>query len=334
VADEWKGFSLTIDPNAFLGDFLDKIDSVLSYGISLLELADLILSVMQSLISGLLDPIRAIVEALLNELRGIINDFKNTGLYVTGDFKLLTPDNLFANVVGGYQAYEQRMIGRFVDRSDINRPDFSSNSLVFGVFFYVSSGDIGKLIKAISSLAALFGPFGQSNTSFPPPSVPRAEVNQNQELVLNWSFSQVAGVVSGLLAPAPAGFVVEISTIPNGLQVVSRPSDDVNSQSLSPTKVTNVCIDPKSGNPLLLFGGVGVGGAGAGGSSWSSIESGPQQIRLRIDQNNPTSKQAFSRSWCQGRPSPPRYQEACCQSTLLLILTATQPYKRTPVPTT
>jgi hypothetical protein len=290
VANEWEGFSLTIDPNEFLGGFLDQIDAVLSYGISLLELADLILSVMQSLISGLLDPIRAIVEALLDELRAIISDIKNTGLYVTGDFKLLTPDNLFANVVGGYQAYEQRMISRFVDRADLNRPDFSYNSKVFGIFFYVSSGDIGKIIKAISSLAALFGPFGQGNTSFPPPSTPKAEISQNQELVLSWSFSQVAGVVNGLLAPAPAGFVVEISTIPSGLQVVARPSDDVNSQSLDPTKSTIVCSDPKSGNPLLLFGGVGVGGAGAGGSGWSSLESGPQQIRLRIDQNNPLIK--------------------------------------------
>ena len=290
MADEWQGFSLTLDPNAFLGGIIDTLDGILEFGITLLELADLVLSVMQSLLFGLIDPIRAIVEALLDELRALIQDLANTGVYITGDFALLTPNNLFANVVGGYSAYEQRMIARFVDRTDVNRPDFSPNAPTAGVFFYVSSGDIGKVIKAISSLLALFGPYKTGTTSFPPPSVPKAEINDSDELVVTWSYSQVAGVVSGLLAPAPAGFVIEISTVPTGLQVVSQTADDANSNSTNPPKNTYLCLDPQSNKVLNVYGGLGVCGSGASGQEWDSLEKGTQQLRFRLDQTTPLLK--------------------------------------------
>lgn len=290
MADEWQGFSLTLDPNAFLGGIIDTLDGILEFGISILELADLVLSVMQSLLFGLIDPIRAIVEALLDELRALIQDLANTGVYITGDFALLTPNNLFANVVGGYSAYEQRMIARFVDRTDVNRPDFSPNAPTLGVFFYVSSGDIGKVIKAISSLLALFGPYKTGTTSFPPPAAPKAEINDSDELVVTWAYSQVAGVVSGLLAPAPSGFIIEISTVPTGLQVVSQTADDMNSNSTNPPKNTYLCLDPQSNKVLNVYGGVGVCGSGASGQEWSSLEDGTQQLRFRLDQTTPLLK--------------------------------------------
>ena len=290
MADEWQGFSLTLDPNAFLGGIIDTLDGILEFGISILELADLVLSVMQSLLFGLIDPIRAIVEALLDELRALIQDLANTGVYITGDFALLTPNNLFANVVGGYSAYEQRMIARFVDRTDVNRPDFSPNAPTLGVFFYVSSGDIGKVIKAISSLLALFGPYKTGTTSFPPPAAPKAEINDSDELVVTWAYSQVAGVVSGLLAPAPSGFIIEISTVPTGLQIVSQTADDMNSNSTNPPKNTYLCLDPQSNKVLNVYGGVGVCGSGASGQEWSSLEDGTQQIRFRLDQTTPLLK--------------------------------------------
>ena len=46
MADEWQGFSLTLDPNDLLGDLLGTLDGILEFGITLLELADLVLSVM------------------------------------------------------------------------------------------------------------------------------------------------------------------------------------------------------------------------------------------------------------------------------------------------
>ena len=290
MADEWQGFSLTLDPNAFLGGIIDTLDGILEFGISILELADLVLSVMQSLLFGLIDPIRAIVEALLDELRALIQDLANTGVYITGDFALLTPNNLFANVVGGYSAYEQRMIARFVDRTDVNRPDFSPNAPTLGVFFYVSSGDIGKVIKAISSLLALFGPYKTGTTSFPPPAAPKAEINDSDKLVVTWSYSQVAGVVSGLLAPAPAGFIIEISTVPTGLQVVSQTADDANSNSTNPPKNTYLCLDPQSNKVLNVYGGLGVCGSGASGQDWANLEKGTQQLRFRLDQTTPLLK--------------------------------------------
>ena len=295
MADWNRSFSLSIDPDRLLGPLISGVDAILAYGISILEIADLILSVIESLLFGLLDPIRAILEALLQEIKNFIRDLKAMGLYVTGDFKLITPDNYFADIVGGFQAYEQRMIARLVDRSDVNRPDFSPSARTAGVFFYVSSGDIGSIVRAISSLLALLGIKGKGTTAMPPPALPKAEFKTNaisgeDELTVSWTYSQVAGAVSGLMAPAPSGFIVEVSTVPDGLQLVALSENDQNSTTSTPTVATSVCLDPLSGRGLALYGGIGVAGAGSSGGDWETLENGPQQVRLRLDQATPLVK--------------------------------------------
>ena len=288
---EWvDGFGLELKLPPEVQQVLDKIDAVLSYGITLLELADLILSVMQSLLVGLLDPIRAIVEALLDELRALIKDLINTGVYINGDFKLLTPDNYFADLVGGYAAYEQRMMARLIDRTDLNRPDFAPTTPTVGFFFYVTDGgNVSKVVKAITALMALFGPFGRGAENFPPTTTPKAVV-RDDNVNLSWTFAQVAGAVQGLFAPSPAGFVVEVSTLPRGLRVVALGTDDGHSPVGAPAKIPSVCLDPQSGAPLYLYGGIGVAGVGPSGDDWESVENGPQQLRFQIDQANPLIK--------------------------------------------
>jgi hypothetical protein len=295
VADWNRSFSLSIDPDRLLGPLISGVDAILSYGISILEIADLMLSVIESLLFGLLDPIRAILEALIQEIKNFIRDLKAMGLYVTGDFKLITPDNYFADIVGGFQAYEQRMLARLVDRSDVNRPDFSPSARTMGVFFYVSSGDIGSIVRAIASLLALLGIKGKGTSTMPPPALPKAEFKTNaisgeDELTVSWTYSQVAGAVSGLMAPAPSGFIVEVSTVPNGLQLVALSENDQNSTTPTPTIATSVCLDPLSGRGLALYGGIGVAGAGSSGGDWETLENGPQQVRLRLDQATPLVK--------------------------------------------
>lgn len=288
---EWvDGFGLELKLPPEIQQVLDKIDAVLSYGITLLELADLILSVMQSLLAGLLDPIRAIVEALLDELRALIKDLINTGVYINGDFKLLTPDNYFADLVGGYAAYEQRMMARLIDRTDLNRPDFAPTTPTVGFFFYMTDGEnVSKVVKAITALMALFGPFGRGAENFPPTTTPKAEV-KDDSVKLSWAAAQVAGAVQGLAAPAPAGFVIEVSTLPRGLRVVALGTDDGHSPSGSPAKIPSICLDPQSGAPLYLYGGIGAAGVGPDGDQWESVETGPQQLRFQIDQANPLIK--------------------------------------------
>ena len=291
---EWHGFSYVLDPEVIVGPILDQIDTVLSYGISLLELADLTLSVMQSLLTGLLDPIRALVEALIAELKSLIRDLFNTGVYIASDLELFKESNNFADLVGGYQAYESRMVARLVDRTDPNRPDFAPETPVLAAFFYVSSGDVGKLIKAMAALKAFFSPAGKTPLNFPPPTTPKAEIDTGlfgkDYLTLTWSVSQVAGAVQGLMAPSPSGFVIEVSTIQNGVRVVSFGTNDQSSPASEPPKVASVCLDPKTGTPLQLYGGLGSGGCGQDADSWDTLEAGPQQIRFQIDQVTPLIK--------------------------------------------
>ena len=297
---EWQGFSYVLDPESIIGPVLDQIDTVLSYGISLLELANLTLSVMQSLLAGLLDPIRALVEALIAELKALIRDLFNTGVYVASDVALFRPPNNFADLVGGYQAYESRMVARLVDRTDPNRPDFAPETPVLAAFFYVSSGDVGRLIKTMAALMAFFSPAAKSVSNFPPPTTPKVEID-DESLVVTWSVAQVAGAVQGLMAPAPSGFVIEVSTIPDGLRVVSLGTPVVSLGtpvvslgtpvvSLGTPKVVNVCLDPNSGTPMQLYGGLGSGGCGNDAKSWATLEAGPQQIRFQLDQTTPLIK--------------------------------------------
>ncbi len=311
MADEW--ITLEVDPSKLLGpvnSVIAAVDSVLEILIQLLNLANLILSVVKAFLVGLLDPIRALVEALLAELRALIEDLRQLGVYVCGDWKLIDPDNLFSDIVGGYGAYERRMIARLVNSNDPSRPNFSSNSPTLGIFLYVSSGDIAPVIKAVAALMKFFnGGLGGGTKAFPTPTTPKAsfgtkalgiaafgEIAKGLDRVpdavaVTWTMPAGTANIPSLLAPAPYGFIIEVSTVPNGLLAVAvQPKDGDTSKVVGLPKITQIAIDPNNNQPLRVFGGLGSAGAGPDGITWTGLESGDAQaprMYFQLDQNSP-----------------------------------------------
>lgn len=313
--------TVTIDPSKLLGpvnSVIEAIDSVLAIVIAILQLADLILSVVKSFLIGLLDPIRLLIETLLDELRALLSDLRQLGVYVTGDWKLIDPDNLFADIVGGFPAYERRMVARLVDKRDPSRPNFSANSPTLGCFLYVSSGDVALVIKAIAAIQKFFdGGLGSGAKPFPAPTTPKASfgakdlgvanfgalsnidfqnpgVSVPDAVAVTWTMPVGTSTIPSLLAPAPAGFVIEVSTIPNGLGVVAvQPKDGDTAKVVGLPKISKIALDKKTNQPLRLFGGLGVAGAGADGKNWADMESSAAtapRVYFQIDQGTPLIK--------------------------------------------
>ncbi len=326
MVDEW--ITLEIDPSKLLGpvnNVIASIDSILSLVIAILNLADVILSVVKAFLVGLLDPIRTLIEILLDELRGLINDLRQLGVYVCGDWKLLTADNLFADVVGGFTAYERRMIARLVDRKDPNRPNFSANSPTLGVFLYISSGDVALVIKALGKIAQFFnGGLGSGSKAFPAPTTPKASfgsaalgvasfgnlsVNINavpDTVAITWTMPAGMASIPSLLAPAPYGFIIEVSTVPNGMLLVAvQPKDGDTAKVAGLPKITQVAMDVKTNQPLRLFGGLGVAGAGSDGKDWTALEAASPlapQVWVQIDPNSPLVKPSSLIGTTEGKP--------------------------------
>ena len=268
---EWLTIQPSLEP--IMGPVIaviETIDSVLSAVIVILNIVQTILNIVKVFLVGLLDPIRAIVEAIIEELRNIIHDLRQAGFYIHGDWDLL--DSPYDQLRGGFQAYERRMLKRLLDRRDPNRPDFSSASAALAVFGYLSLEDVTLLIEFIMRLRAFFGVKSPtSGKSFPPPTKPALKFGPYAEgfaafknlgeqfgeapdaMVVEWSMPSTGS----LFAPAPAGFLIHVSTEPDGfgvqgLKVQAETSDKVESlPALFP-----VGIDPATGTVLRLYGGV------------------------------------------------------------------------------
>lgn len=314
---DWVTVEVNLDPLLEpVQPIIDSIDSVLSFLITILNIVQTILNVIKVFLVGLLDPLRAIVELIIEEIRTLIRDLRQLGLYLTGDWELLRSEDKFSNVVGGFSAYERRMIGRLQDRADPNRPAFSSSSAALGAFFYVSSGDINELVRVIRAFLKFFGqgdlvakgsPFGRPTRpemKYGPVGVSQAAFkNLGQTSAIEaapdavsvtWQMPSGTGGPGQLFSPAPKGFLIHVSTIPDGFNVISlTPKDDKSAEVTGLPRVFAAAVDPTTNGPLKLYGGVADIGVDSDSTNFSSVEnSSPQAANLVLqkDQNTPLIK--------------------------------------------
>jgi hypothetical protein len=316
VAD-WVTVEVNLDPILEpVQPIINSIDSVLSFLITILNIVQTILNVLKVFLVGLLDPLRTIVELIIEEIRDLIRDLRQLGLYLTGDWELIRSEDKFANVVGGFSAYERRMIGRLQDRADPNRPAFSSSSVALGAFFYVSSGDINELVRVIRAFLKFFGqgdlagkgsPFGRPTR----PEMKYGPVGVSQGAFKNlgqvsaaeavpdavsvtWQMPSGTGGPGQLFSPAPKGFLIHVSTIPDGFNVISLTPKDTNSADVTDLpRVFAAAVDPTTNGALKLYGGVADIGVAADSTDFSSVENASPQapnLVLQKDQNTPLIK--------------------------------------------
>ena len=311
---EWN--KLEVDLSKLLGpvnDVIKMIDSVLAFVIVILNIVSAILDVIKVFLVGLLDPIRAIIEAIIKEIRSIIEDLRQLGVYVCGDWELCTPANDFADLIGGYSAYERRMLGRLLDRSDPNRPDMSSSSAALAAFFYVSSGDVFEIVKMIKSIISFFGAgsvMGKASP-YPTPTAPKfvygtegagfgafrglaqsckSDSPLPDTVSVSWSMPSGAGGRK-LFTSTPKGFLIHASTIPDGFQVLSLTTMAEASQEVKGLpQIKSVLIDPQTNGPLTLYGGVSDLGTAEDSTDFDAVEKDSAQANalvLKLDQVTP-----------------------------------------------
>mgnify|MGYP003641105938 CR=1 FL=1 len=309
---EWVTIQPSLDPILEpIEPIIESIDSVLSFLITILNIVQAILNVVKVFLPGFLDPIRAIVETIIAEIRSLISDLRQLGVYLTGDWTLLRSEDKFSSVIGGYGAYERRMLSRLLDTTDPNRPDFSSSSAVLGAFLYASSGDINELIQLINAVLKFFGRGDLVQSSYSTPTAPEIEygfvgsvkfrqVAQSIEdgvpdlMTVNWAMPAGVGGTTTAFQPSPKGFLIHVSTVEDGFQVLSiTPKAGATNMVDDLPRVTSGAVDPVTNGPLKLYGGLADIGVAPDSTDFSSVESNNPQAALLVlqkDQNTPLIK--------------------------------------------
>jgi hypothetical protein len=315
MAKSWITAELSLEPLLRpIYPVLETIDGVLSALIAILNVVQKILDIIKIFLFGLLDPIRALIELIIEEIRRIIQDLRQIGLYLAGDWELIDPKNAFSDVLGGYAAYEQRMVARLLDTTDPNRPNFSSSSVALGVFLYVSSGDISAIIHAVRAIMKLFGRGDLLGRKAPyaTPTAPQIAYGSSaagissfrtlgktfasdapNTVSVSWTMPSGTAKVP-FKNPSPKGFLIHVSTSESGLEVLAVTSNPTSPNPVTPNKIIGGVVDPVTGSPLRLFGGIADLGASDNPEDYEGVEQSDNAqaplLLLRKDQNTPLIK--------------------------------------------
>ena len=315
MPSEWASVEFSLEPLLKpIYPVLEAVDGVLSFLIAVLNVVQKILDVLKAFLIGLLDPIRPLVELILEEIRAIIRDLRQIGLYLAGDWALLDASNNQAYLLGGYAAYEQRMVARLLDTRDPKRPDFSPATSALGVFLYASSGDISDISRVARAILNLFGRgdlLGKSGP-FPTPTTPSLtygawssglssfrnlsqsfDSGSPDSVAITWSMPTGTSK-SPFKSPAPKGFLLHVSTTPDGLEVVTSTSNPTSADPNSPPRILGGAVDPVTNAPLKLYGGVADLGVASDAKDFTSVEASDNAqaplLLLKKDQTTPLIK--------------------------------------------
>jgi len=268
---------------SFLQGTIDTINGVVDLLISILDIALTALDIVRAFVVGFIDPITALIEAVVTEIEGLLRDFRKAGLYLNGDWNLVVPP--FSDLLGGYSAYERRMIARFVDKTDPTRPQISSATPVMAMFLYssVDFANFHQLARFLSLLVKFFRFDISASKTTSTPSDLRVEyghqstffkfaVNSAERITTETQPLDIANVSWTLSSPVlktptipfpvppPHGFLIQVSTVRDGLPVyfdrsvanslrVEGPGGEI----VQDREFGRV-LDPE-GNPLTLHAG-------------------------------------------------------------------------------
>lgn len=237
-------------------DQIQKLRDVIQLFIAILDIVLAVLDVVKAFLVGLLDPLVPLLEAIIDEIQAFLNDLRQIGVYLHGDYGLVTPD--MEKFLGGFQGYKRRMLARLLDRRDPNRPNFSPQASAVAIFFYISADITGlraiiallELLKRLfnldtgsannlplaANLKAAYGLDGASLSTFgallddidfglDEDEDPEASDQEGLEsdpfnlVNLSWNLAPAAGSTGAISLPRPPpdGFLIEVSTVRDGL---------------------------------------------------------------------------------------------------------------------
>lgn len=241
---EWKKFGGGQFPELpeELIKIQESIQPVASFLIDIMDIAKTALDLLKAFSVGQIDPYLPIIDALLQEVEQILFEFLRAGFYFTGDWFLTSWP--FDDLLGGFDSFEARAIGRLTDRTDPTRPDFTANTAVFAVFFYASAefDNVSILANFMKSLVDFFRISFDFQATVPTPfglQVQYGQEGQTPSLARN-ILETFVKIPSGSVdtakvswrvskpsknpripfpGPPPFGFRVTVSTIEGGIPV-------------------------------------------------------------------------------------------------------------------
>lgn len=155
-----------------LDETKEKTDAVFEVVNLVFDLVNSALDFIASLLIDFTNPLKPIIEEIIALLESFIQDLRNFGWYLTYDkegFK-----NPTEKLLGGYPAFESRMIEKLLNLNDPTRPNFSPESKVFAMTFFAGAdaSKLGAIISYIKKLLKLFLSFkGDSDKAEAPINV-------------------------------------------------------------------------------------------------------------------------------------------------------------------
>lgn len=161
--------------NAFyqlLDETKEKTDAVFEVVNLTFALVNSALDFIASLLIDFTNPLKPIIEEIIALLNSFIADLRNLGWYITWDKKEFK--NPTEKLLGGYPAFESRMVEKLLNLKDPTRPNFSPQSKVFAMTFFAGAdaSKLGAIIAYIKKLLKLFLSFkGDSDKAEAPINV-------------------------------------------------------------------------------------------------------------------------------------------------------------------
>lgn len=169
---DWLSVSTPKEPEIYktLEDIQTQTDSIFKVVTTTLEVARSVLVFVQSLLGLFEPPLLILLEEIIETLEDLKEDLLKAGLYWTWDrdvkFLFSEPQKL----MGGYPAFEERMIAKLTNELDRTRPDFTSSTDVLALTFHVGVADVGKAIRLWKILYPLLNLFdSKEDKSLPAP---------------------------------------------------------------------------------------------------------------------------------------------------------------------
>lgn len=140
----------------------NAVQPPLKSALKVLKAAEAVLEALMDLIKPFLldlgNPVRAIVALLLASVRAIINQLKSGGvamLLVHPDFSRQDFSSVMESVSGGYRSFESKVVAKFNDQSDVNRPTYPAGSAAAMVVFYIGVESPADLMRQLFALLSL-----------------------------------------------------------------------------------------------------------------------------------------------------------------------------------